>query len=209
MKNVFIDGPIGKLDSTLHMVNESRDGLVICHPHPLYGGTKDNKVVTTIANAAQALGMNVVRFNYRGVGASEGEYAEIEGEVQDAITVAKWLMEQIPLDRLFFAGFSFGSYIAAQAAKQLSGIIEVPHILIVAPSVLHSPFEQALPLISPSTIIMGDADEVVPYDQVVEWSKQLEQNTFITMPETSHFFHRKLIDLREHINTTYTPYMDS
>lgn len=209
MKNLFLDGSAGRLESTLQLTSESRDGLVICHPHPLYGGTKDNKVVTTLANSAQTLGMNVVRFNYRGVGASEGQYGEIEGEVEDAIAVARWMTGHISLDRLFFAGFSFGSYIAAQAAKEMSGLIEVPHILMVAPSVLHSPFEQALPLVAPSTIIMGDADEVVPYDQVLEWSKQLEQNTFITMPETSHFFHRKLIDLREHINTTYTPYMGS
>ena len=202
-----LQGPAGNLEGILHPVEGSRAYAVICHPHPLYGGTMDNKVVTTIASTLQKLGVNAVRFNYRGIGASEGAYGDISGEVSDAIAVSRWIQDQFDVDSMYFAGFSFGAFISAMAAKEMTQAIDVPHVLMVAPSVLHSPFEQALPLVAPATVIMGEEDEVVPFEEVSKWVEELAEVQFIPMPETSHFFHRKLLELRDHINTTYSPYI--
>lgn len=201
-----IQGKVGAIEGVLHPVESSQAYAVICHPHPLYGGTMNNKVVTTIATTLQKLGINAIRFNYRGIGKSEGSYGDMVGEVEDAISVSEYVLSSFDVGKLHFAGFSFGAYISAKAAQQLRDRVSVPHLMLVAPSVLHSPFENALPLAAPATVIMGEEDEVVPFDEVYKWVTGLEKVEFISMPETSHFFHRKLLDLRDHINAAYRDY---
>ena len=204
---LMIRGNEGAIEAVLHKVEGSNQYAVICHPHPLYGGTMDNKVVTTIATTLQKLGINALRFNYRSIGQSEGAYGNMVGEVDDALSVISHLLESYTVDHMYFAGFSFGAYIAAKAAKEQQSKISIPHLFLVAPSVLHSPFEQALPLVAPATVVMGEEDEVVPFDEVAKWVAGLTDVDFIPMPETSHFFHRKLLDLRDHINAVYSPYI--
>lgn len=202
MEKIVAEGKVGQLQAVFHPTKEpSSDFLIVCHPHPLHGGTMDNKVVTTIAKTYLDRGVNVVRFNYRGVGESEGEYGDNKGEVDDALSIFAWLHKHYSVKRLFLAGFSFGSYIAAKAARSITddGFV-VPHLLMVAPSVEHSPFELAVPLASPCTVIMGRLDEVVPFDSVATWVEgQSTQIEMLVLPEATHFFHRQLITLKNEL----------
>lgn len=207
MEKILIKGPAGQLEAVLHLAKrENSDFLIICHPHPQFGGTMDNKVVTTAAKTYLDLGINVIRFNYRGVGDSQGEYGDISGEVGDGLAVIKWLESHYPVSRIFLAGFSFGAYIAAKLAATITtdtnSAIQVPHLLLIAPSVENSPFELAESLAAPCTVIMGQQDEVVPYESVETWVAQQAQATeveLIALPKASHFFHGQLIAMKNHV----------
>jgi alpha/beta superfamily hydrolase len=210
MEKIVVEGKAGALQAALHMAKTpSQDFLIICHPHPLFGGTMDNKVVTTAAKTYLDAGINVVRFNYRGVGESEGLYGDMIGEVEDAQSIFDWMSCRYSVSRLFLAGFSFGSYIAAKLAKDLADNGGAPqHLLMIAPSVEHSPFEQATPLVSDCTVIMGEQDEVVPFEAVNNWVRSQDVAVeFITQPEASHFFHRQLIVMRDHIKSVISRYL--
>ncbi len=115
-------GPAGALEAAVDVPTESsRAGVaIVCHPHPLHGGTMHNKVVVMVARALGELGLSTVRFNFRGVGASGGTYDEGVGETADLIAVADWVRRTRPGDALWLAGFSFGSYVALRAAAQLN-----------------------------------------------------------------------------------------
>ncbi|NVK38603.1 MAG: alpha/beta fold hydrolase [Gammaproteobacteria bacterium] len=202
MTNMLIDGPCGHLEVAL----QETQGLaapyaLICHPHPLHGGSMNNKVVTMSAKAYEDMGCNVVRFNYRGVGESQGEYGDNSGEVADAMAVVDWLLANREVSSMYFAGFSFGAYIAAQAAANTQALgVDVRHVLLIAPSVLNSPFDQVTPFSIDTSIIMGDADEIVPFDEVQSWADQLYPPVeMLVMEEASHFFHGRLTELKGHI----------
>jgi alpha/beta superfamily hydrolase len=205
MEKIVISGPLGELQAALHMATtETKDFLIICHPHPQFAGTMDNKVVTTVAKTYLDLGINVIRFNYRGVGESQGSYGEIEGEVEDTLAVFDWLDSQYDVSRVFLAGFSFGAYIAAKVGLTLTECsaydIKVPHLLLVAPSVESSPFELATPLAAPCTVLMGRQDEIVPFDTVERWVQgQAPVLEFIELPEATHFFHGQLMVLKNYV----------
>jgi alpha/beta superfamily hydrolase len=210
MEKIMVQGKAGSLQGALHMAKLSTDDfLIICHPHPLFGGTMDNKVVTTAAKTYLDAGINVIRFNYRGVGESTGQYGNMIGEVEDARAIFDWVKGKYPLGRLFLAGFSFGCFIAAKLARDLSKSgVTIPHLLMIAPSVEHSPFEEAVPLAAECTVIMGEQDEVVPFELVRSWvSAQEPSIEFIVQPEASHFFHRQLIVMRTHIKEVVSRYL--
>lgn len=206
MEKITIKGQAGTLQGAWHPVDGSEDCLIICHPHPLFDGTMDNKVVTTVAKSYLDLGINVLRFNFRGVGESEGKYGDIAGEVQDCQSVLNWLLSQQQVKRLFLAGFSFGCYIAAKVAHDLAQQhpgLHLEHLLMVAPSVINSPFEKATPLICPATVIMGALDEVVPFEAVSDWSESLYPPVeFIELTEATHFFHGQLVTLKQEVKAT-------
>ncbi len=206
MANMLIDGPSGQIEVALQETQaSSAPYAVICHPHPLHGGTMNNKVVTMSAKAYEDMGCNVVRFNYRGVGQSQGEYGDNAGEVADAMAVVNWLLVNRDVTSLYFAGFSFGAYIAAQAAATTQALgVEVRHVLLIAPSVLNSPFAQVTPFTLDTSIIMGDADEIVPFDEVQNWADNLYPPVeMIVMEGASHFFHGRLTELKGHIKDLF------
>lgn len=206
MNQLTIPGPSGLLEIALHENYADAPYLLVCHPHPLYGGTMNNKVVTMTAKAYEDMGCNVVRFNYRGVGASEGEYGDNQGEVDDANTVIKWLLANKAVTQLYFAGFSFGAYIAAQAAVDTQGLnqVEVKHLLLIAPSVVNSPFEKVTPLSVDTSIIMGDADEIVSFEAVQNWADHLYPPVeLVVMEGASHFFHGRLTELKQQIKDLF------
>ncbi|GIX34996.1 MAG: alpha/beta hydrolase [Lysobacteraceae bacterium] len=168
---------------------------VICHPHPLHGGTMHNKVVTMIERSLRELGLTTVRFNFRGVGRSEGEHDNGRGETLDLLTVAEWAMQQRPGHALWLAGFSFGAYVALLGARHLP----VQQMILVAPPAGRWDFSAVLPPTCPWLVIMGEDDDVVDPQQVWDWIEgmpEAERPTLIRMPETGHFFHRRLMDLR-------------
>jgi len=154
----------------------------------------DNKVISSLGRACEALGVASVRFNYRGVGESTGAYGEIEGEVADCRAVIDWVLERRPQDKLWLMGFSFGSYIAA---RNVEASPHVTQLVTVAPSVEHADFNSLPRIHCPWLIVMGEKDEVVPPESVFTFAEhRAEHPTLIKMPETSHFFHRKLVDLK-------------
>jgi alpha/beta superfamily hydrolase len=174
--------------------------LVICHPHPLYGGTMNNKVVTTVFRTFRAAGFDVVRFNYRGVGRSEGVYDESRGETDDLLAVIAWLEQLKPQQPLWLAGFSFGSFVAAKGALRSS----CEQLISLAPAAHHNDFAGLPTMTCPWLVIQPEADEVVPPQSVYDWVAHRPTATeikLIRIPEASHFFHGKLILLRDTLLT--------
>jgi len=186
----LIPGPAGDIEILFSPASqETRQTLVvICHPHPLYGGSMDNKVVHTLDRSLNKSGRSTVRFNFRGVGNSAGTYDEGQGEVDDLIAVCEWARAQRPDYKLWLAGFSFGSYIAIKAQTQL----QPQQLITVAPPVNIFDLSQASQPSCPWLLIQGLEDEIVDAGQVLEWAAQFDSLTLATVPETGHFFHGKL-----------------
>ena len=190
-------GPAGKLEVAVDVpeAGTARQGtVVICHPYPPEGGTMHNKVVTMLERSLRESGLATVRFNFRGVGASEGAFDKGRGEGDDLVAVAEWVRRVQPHDALWLAGFSFGSYIALAHAVPLAA----DALILVAPPVGRGYDFDAIELPAcPWLVVQGEADEVVEPDAVFEWLDDIEATpSVIRMPETSHFFHRRLMDLR-------------
>lgn len=199
IQTLLIDGPAGKLELLVEwpkQVSDTQAVGVVCHPHPLYEGTMHNKVVYTLAKVYQKLGMPTVRFNFRGVGASEGEYAEAVGESEDLLAVIDWALAGLPQAQLYLAGFSFGSYVATYGATQRP----CQQLISVAPPVHHFPFDQLPHPACPWVVVQGDQDEVVSADQVFAWVEALvPKPQLITMSGAGHFFHGRLVDLSQQL----------
>jgi alpha/beta superfamily hydrolase len=191
-----LQGPAGPLEAAVALPESgsARAGtIIVCHPHPLHGGSMRNKVVTMVARSVRELGLATVVFNFRGVGASAGEYDDGRGETEDLLAVAAWVQRVRQDDALWLAGFSFGSYVAARAAAQLP----VRQMISVAPPVGNWDFSALASPLCPWLVIQGEADEVVDPEAVYAWvAAQPEPPTLTRMPETGHFFHRHLMDLR-------------
>ena len=170
---------------------------VICHPLPTEGGTMHNKVVTMAGRALRELGATTVRFNFRGTGGSEGTFDHGEGELDDLRTVVAWVRAGRPDATLWLAGFSFGAYVSLRGAAELQ-----PGLLLsIAPPAGRWAFDEIVTPTMPWLVIQGDEDEIVDPQAVFDWfetvSKQRGEGAeLVRMPETSHFFHRKLMDLR-------------
>lgn len=201
--SVILPGAVGTLEALTSAPNNASDVVVvICHPHSLHGGTMHNKVVYTLARAFKEMNLRTVRFNFRGVGASEGNYDEGIGETEDLLTVLKWVQQVRPQDKIWLTGFSFGSYVAARAAKTWPA----QQLISIAPPVENFPFKQLPPFTCPWLVVQGEADEVVAPQKVFSWLAELPQPPqLIRMPDTSHFFHGKLVELRQLLITALSP----
>jgi alpha/beta superfamily hydrolase len=192
----LLPGPAGVLEaaSALPAPADARRGTaIICHPHPQHGGTMHNKVVTIVERALRELGLATVTFNFRGVGESTGKYDDGRGETDDLLAVAAWVRQVRADDALWLAGFSFGSFVAARAAAQLP----LRQLISVAPPVNRWQFEGLAPPACPWLVIQGESDDVVDPDAVYAFvAAQQPPPTLVRMPDTGHFFHRRLMDLR-------------
>ncbi len=166
---------------------------VVCHPHPLYGGTMQNKVVHTLARAMQELGAPTVRFNFRGVGESEGIYDAGHGELADAVAVVAWARARWKCDAVWLAGFSFGAAIAVQAAPAVR-----PRALVtVAPPVGRLLVETVERPECSWLVVQGDADELVDFVTVQRWVASYRQPPELAvLRDAEHFFHGRLGELR-------------
>jgi len=201
----FIQGPAGQLEVITTSSELPVKGVaVICHPHPLFQGTMNNKVVHTLARAFNGLGLHAVRFNYRGVGKSEGEFGDSVGEITDLMAILNWIDPVLPGAKLWLAGFSFGAYIAASAAARHP----CQQLYSIAPAVNHQRYASLPEITCPWVVIQGEADEVVPPEEVIAWFKQKQQHQdniqLITLPNVTHFFHGQLITLRNLIEETFS-----
>jgi uncharacterized protein len=167
---------------------------VVCHPHPLHGGTLDNKVVWTVARAFVQLGAPAIRFNFRGVGASEGRYDDGRGETADAAAAIAFGRRRFPGCALWLGGFSFGAAVAVRAA----GETQPDRLVLVAPGITRIDVRDAAPPQCPWLIVQGDADEVVPPATVLEWAQGLSPpQTVRVLAGAGHFFHGRINELRE------------
>jgi alpha/beta superfamily hydrolase len=199
LERLAIEGQAGALEVIVEDSGIAGSSYaLVCHPHPLFGGTMDNKVVTTAARALQATGMPTLRFNFRGVGASAGVFDQGIGEVDDADAVAGWGEERWPGRSLVVAGFSFGAYVALRLAQRRSAQGHVPrHLITIAPAIQLFGETVAVPP-CPWLVVQGDADELVDPAAVIEWANSLEPKPrLVVLPGVGHFFHGRLHDLRD------------
>lgn len=194
---LLLDGPAGPLEVAVDLpeagVTPQPVVAIICHPLSTEGGTMHNKVVTMTARALRELGVTVVRFNFRGVGASAGQFDHGHGEQDDLRAIAAWVRARRPGDALWLAGFSFGAFVSLRMAGEL-----LPQALvsIATPIDRDWDFDGVQPP-AQWLVIQGDADEIVDAQAVYRWLDTLDApRELVRMPDTSHFFHRKLIDLR-------------
>ncbi len=194
-ETVFIPGPTGDLEAIIDtpVGAEGQRVAVVCHPHPLQGGTMTNKVAHMLAKSFNAAGFTAVRFNFRGVGKSAGEYAHAEGESEDAIAVVEWARSRWPSADISLAGFSFGGAVAIRAAVAT----HPARLVTVAPAVdrVHVPLDR-LPR-CPWLVVQGDADDIVDPQAVRAWIEQLTHPPeFQLLPDIGHFFHGRLNELK-------------
>ena len=191
-----IAGPAGRIECAIDRPAAAPRGLAIaCHPHPQFGGTLDNKVVQTIARACLDLGWACVRFNFRGVGASEGVWDEGRGEVDDALAVAahwRGLPEFAGLPYLL-GGFSFGGYVAVETAHRLGAGDPPRRIVLIGPSTE----KQAVPRVPADTLVIhGESDDVVPLAATLAWARP-QNLPVIVFPGVGHFFHGQIALLKK------------
>ena len=194
---IQIGGPAGQIEARLE---DPAKGLepqavgVICHPHPLYGGTMQNKVVHTLARAMQELGVPTLRFNFRGVGGSDGDYDGGVGEVEDALAVVAWARARWNSDARWLAGFSFGAAMALRA----SAPARPRQLVTVAPPVQRL---DLAPVPRPEgrwLVVQGDEDELVSFEAVRAWVDGYDPAPRRQVLEgAEHFFHGRLRELRE------------
>jgi uncharacterized protein len=203
----LIDGAAGKIEVASAVPDSPRAVAVIAHPHPLFGGTMDNKVITTLAKAFADAGCATFRFNFRGVGGTEGAHDEGRGESDDMLTVIAHAQASFPGLPLQLAGFSFGGAIAVRA----SGVADFEQLVLVAPGFrritghgmgaapdpadpnLGAPGRHAT---SNTVVIHGEQDTTVPLSDSLAWAGSREI-AVVVVPGGEHFFHRKLHVLRE------------
>lgn len=197
-----IPGPVGTLEGILDppFVSErTPTGIaprvaVVCHPHPLYGGTMTNKVAHILARTFAELGAHAIRFNFRGVGASAGSYDEGVGETADAIAVIEWVQHRWPSAELWLGGFSFGGAVAIRAAAARA---EVARLVTIAPAVERISVGTQLPR-CPWLLVQGDRDELVDPTGIKTWAATLVHPPAIAwLAGADHFFHGRLNELRD------------
>lgn len=203
----FLTGPAGRLEciSGVPEAGQERAATaILAHPHPQHGGTMRNKVVTIMERALKESGLRTVRFNFRGVGESEGQFDDGEGELADLLAVVDWVRRVRPDDELWLGGFSFGAWIALRAAQTLP----VRMLILIAPPVERYGFTELAPPNCPWLVVQGDEDDVVSPRAVIEWAEaQDHPPQLVVMEGSGHFFHRRLMDLRGLIKNAIAPHL--
>lgn len=185
LERLVVNGPAGALQTDLNDPGLPRRGIaVIAHPNPVQGGTKDNKVVTTLAKTLFGLGYVVIRPNFRGVGASAGTFDQGNGETDDIIAVIRYAKERFGEMPLLLAGFSFGAFVQTRVAQKVTA----ERLVLVGPAVSRFPTE-AVP--ANTLVIHGEHDEVVPLAAVFDWARP-QQLPLVVVPGGEHFFHGRL-----------------
>ena len=192
-QRLAVPGPAGALECAVDRPSTDAGSpgvALVCHPHPLHGGTMDNKVVQTLARAIVHSGWTALRFNFRGVGHSQGVWDAGRGEVDDALAV---LQSLAPAEQpVVLAGFSFGAYVASQVAQRWTqvrpGAAAPAHLVMVGPAVQNF----AVAAVSPRALVIhGELDDVVPLAAVFDWARPLGVPV-VVVPGAGHFFHGQL-----------------
>ena len=197
---ISVTGPAGGLEAILESPADvvPRGLAVVCHPHPLHGGTMHNKVAHTLARAFLSEGFSALRFNFRGVGASDGKFADGDGETGDVVAALEYAQSQVHAgdvgESIWLAGFSFGAAMAVRVAAER----DVAGLVSVAPAAFRFAGTLSGQPRCPWLVVHGDADDVVPIEESVKWLDGLEPGPeLVVFPEAGHFFHGRLVELRE------------
>ena len=198
-ERLIVDGPAGAIEVVLNVPGPSLRGLaLVCHPHPLQGGTLDNKVVQTLAKTFFALRYAAVRFNFRGVGGSAGGFDDGAGETEDALAVLAFARgrfgESLPIA---LAGFSFGSFVQTRVAAR----VPPERLVLIAPAV--NRFADA-EVPADTIVVHGEEDDVVPLADVFAWARP-QQLPIVVFPGCGHFFHGRLPQLARIVTALWTP----
>jgi alpha/beta superfamily hydrolase len=203
MPEVFFNGPAGRIEGKYTQSSDKRAPVVlVLHPHPLYGGTMNNKVVYSMYRTFADNGLTVLRINFRGVGKSQGKFDGGIGELTDAATALDWLQTQNPMSQSFWiAGFSFGAWISMQLIMRRP---EIQNFIAVSPPVDKYDFSFLSPCPIPGLIVQGDMDSVVPESSVIELVEKLSKQKhskvqYKTIYGGDHFFRSKLDELERAI----------
>lgn len=194
-EHLFQDGPAGALELAIDRpAGEAQGTAVIAHPHPLHGGTLSNKVVQTLARACVLAGWTAVRFNFRGVGRSEGAYDEGRGECEDLLAV---VAQQAPAGPLCLAGFSFGAFVTSHAVAHLHATREIRQVVLVGTAASRFTVAALPPeLHLRSLVIHGEQDDTVPLSAAMDWARP-QNLPVLVVPAGGHFFHGQLPLLRD------------
>ena len=198
-ERIGLPGAAAEIEALVEMPAEGAPGEperfgVICHPHPLYGGTLDNKVVYTLARAFVELGVPAIRFNFRGVGGSGGRYDGGPGETEDVLAVVAYGRQRWPGAALWLAGFSFGGAVAVRAAAEA----RPQRLVVVAPGITRVAMDGVASPDCPWLIVQGDADDVIEPAAVLEWGRrQVRAPAVQVLAGAGHFFHGRLHELRK------------
>jgi alpha/beta superfamily hydrolase len=188
----FVAGPVGRIECAVDQPDGApRGAALIAHPHPLFGGTLDNKVVQTLARAFVELGYETWRPNFRGVGQTEGVHDEGRGELEDLAFVAR----ELPASKIVLAGFSFGAAVVGQLARR----VKPERMVLVGLGITRLP----VPDVPPDTLLIhGENDETVPLAAVLDWARP-QDLPVVLVPGADHFFHRKLHVLRTIVQSNW------
>lgn len=198
----LIQGPVGTLECALDKPDpdvfpQARGIALVGHPHPLFGGTMDNKVAQTLARTFVSLGYITARMNFRGVGQSQGEHDAGVGETDDMEILAQYMLQNYPNLPLVLGGFSFGSFVQSQVHQRLQnqGIAIERLVLIGTPA-----GKWPMPTIPEDAILIhGELDETIPLQAVMDWLRP-QDIPVLVMPGADHFFHRRLPKLKHFIS---------
>jgi alpha/beta superfamily hydrolase len=185
LERLVIDGPAGALETDLNDPGLPRRGIaLIAHPNPVQGGSKDNKVVTTLAKTLFGLGYVAIRPNFRGVGASAGVFDQGTGETDDLVAVIRYAKGRFGELPLLLAGFSFGAFVQTRVAQQVTA----ERLVLVGPAVNRFP---AATVPANTLVVHGEHDEVVPLAAVLDWARP-QHLPLVVVPGGEHFFHGRL-----------------
>jgi alpha/beta superfamily hydrolase len=193
-ERVFVQGAAGRIETVIDFPppqpgeEHARGIALVAHPHPLYGGTLDNKVAQTLARTFVELGYIALRPNFRGVGASEGVHDQGVGETEDMLAVAGYAVSRFGEAPMVLAGFSFGAFVQTRVAKRLV----TSRVVLVGPAVAREGVE-TVP--EDSIVIHGEQDETVALADVFDWARP-QSLPLIVIPGADHFFHRRLHQIR-------------
>ncbi|MGQ0429533.1 MAG: alpha/beta hydrolase [Gammaproteobacteria bacterium] len=196
VEKLALPGGAGAIEALFERPPGARAGViaVCCHPHPLYGGTMQNKVVHTLARAAQDAGVASLRFNFRGVGASEGGHDDAVGESEDAAAIAAWARRERGYRTVWSLGFSFGAFVAFTLAARGDAAL----LVTVAPPVQRFDFTRQAAPGCPWLVVQGDRDEIVNHESVLAWTRALSPPPEVRiLAGAEHFFHGRLSEMRK------------
>lgn len=197
----FIQGKIGKLECAINLPDSDlfpkpRALALVAHPHPLFGGTMDNKVTQTLARSFVQLGYAAVRMNFRGVGKSEGQYDDGQGETDDMEILLQNVRQRYPDLPLILSGFSFGTFVQAQLQQRLAAQgIPVQQLVLAGTATAKWP----IPPVPDNTILIhGEEDDVIPLQHVFDWARP-QSLPIIVISGADHFFNRKLQQIKQFV----------
>lgn len=198
LTRVVIDGPAGGIETDINEPGDGHRGIaLVAHPNPVQGGTKDNKVVTTLAKTFFALGYVAARPNFRGVGASEGTFDQGRGETEDLIAVAGHLRQHYGRLPVVLAGFSFGAFVQTRAARRIH-----PQRMVLVGTAVNRFHAEHVP--ADTLVVHGEHDDVVPLAAVLDWARP-QHLPIVVVPGGEHFFHGRLGLLAEIVVRHFQP----